>query len=173
MHDLSTPSPWVVRFADHVPEGAEVLDVACGSGRHGRYFLARGHDVTFVDIDLTGVSDLAGQPQAELIEVDLESGNSWPLEARVFGGVIVVNYLYRALFPNLVAAVQPGGVLIYDTFAKGNEAFGAPRRAAFLLEPGELTDAVDRALEVVAYAHGRVDEPAPAMRQQICAQRPV
>src|SRR5690606_31858297 len=98
-----------------------VLDLACGGGRHGRLFLARGHAVTFLDRDLGGVADLAGDPAASLIEADLEKDGPWPLAERQFAGIVVTNYLWRPLFPLLIAALQPGGILLYETFARGNE----------------------------------------------------
>jgi hypothetical protein len=74
--------------------------------------------------------------------------------------VIVTNYLYRPLLPALVAALKPGGVLIYETFAQGNEALGKPSNPDFLLHPGELLDAVQGRLTVVAYErHGHAAAP--------------
>jgi SAM-dependent methyltransferase len=153
-----------------VPAGP-VLDLACGGGRHVRHFRALGHLVTGVDRTLDGVADLAGADGVELIAADLEAGAPWPLGARRFAAVVVTNYLWRPLFPALVAAVDPAGWLIYETFAQGNERFGRPRNPDFLLAPGELLGAVRDQLTVVAYEHGRVERPAPAMIQRIAAVR--
>lgn len=161
------PSPWVLRWAEVVPVGAPVLDLACGSGRHGRLFLERGHAVTFVDKDTSGIADLADT--GECLEIDLESGDPWPLGARRFGAVIVTCYLHRPLLDAIVDAVAPGGVLIYETFARGNEAYGHPARPAYLLEPGELLEAVRGRLLVRAYEHGYDDQPKPGIRQRIAA----
>ena len=163
------PSPWVVRFAGLVPAGGRVLDLACGGGRHTRFFLERHHPVTAVDIDLAGVADLTGRPDIETIEADLEGGAPWPLTDRRFAGIVVTNYLHRPLLPAIVAAVAPGGVLIYETFAVGNERFGRPANPDFLLRPGELIDAVQGRLEIVAYENLEVAEPKPAMVQRIAA----
>ncbi|MFQ5774843.1 MAG: class I SAM-dependent methyltransferase [Kiloniellaceae bacterium] len=165
----TAPSPWVVRFAGLVPRGGTVLDLACGGGRHTRYFLGRGHPVLAVDIDLSGIADLAGRPGLEAVQADLEDGQPFPLAGRRFAGVVVTNYLFRPLFPALVAAVAPGGVLVYETFAKGNERFGKPRNPDHLLEPGELLEAVRGALRVLAYEDLTVEEPRPAAVQRICA----
>ncbi|MFQ6016934.1 MAG: class I SAM-dependent methyltransferase [Kiloniellaceae bacterium] len=162
-------SAWVARFAGLVPAQGQVLDLACGGGRHSRLFLARGHPVTAVDIDLSGIADLAGHPRLETLEVDLEDGRAFPLAGRRFAGVVVTNYLYRPLVADLVAAVAPGGVLIYETFARGNERFGKPRNPAHLLDPGELLDAVRGRLRVLAYEDLTVDRPRPAAVQRICA----
>jgi SAM-dependent methyltransferase len=157
----------VVRFAGLVPAGARVLDLACGGGRHTRFFLDRRHPVTAVDIDLAGIADLAGRPDLESIEADLEGGAPWPLADRRFAGIVVTNYLHRPILTSIVAAVAPGGALIYETFAVGNERFGRPTNPDFLLRPGELIDAVQGRLEIVAYESLEVAEPKPAMVQRI------
>jgi SAM-dependent methyltransferase len=169
-HDIETASPWTLRFADLAPPGSPVLDLACGSGRHTRLFHRRGHPVTAVDRDLGGVADLAMSPGFTLIEADPEA-DPWPLPGRRYGAVVVCNYLHRPLLPRIVEAVAPGGVLIYETFAVGNERFGRPRNPDFLLHPNELLKAVGDDFIVRAYEHGRVDAPKPAVRQSLCAVR--
>ena len=165
MTDGASASPWIRRFAPVVPAGGAVLDVACGGGRNARLFLALGHPVTAVDRELSGVADLAA---AERIRADLEDGSPWPLGERRFAAVVVTNYLHRPLLPRLVEALEPGGLLLYETFARGQERFGRPKNPDFLLQPGELLAAC-AGLTVVAYEHG-VD-PGPALRQRICATR--
>ena len=173
------PSYWVRSFAGLVPAGGPVLDLACGGGRHARLFLALGHKVTALDRDLAGLADIAGAAGLETIAADLEAGRSpgltrgWPLGERRFAGVVVVNYLHRPLFPAIVAAVAPGGVLIYETFAVGNERFGRPHNPDHLLRPGELLAAVAGRLDVIAYENLELSEPRPAMVQRIAAARPV
>jgi SAM-dependent methyltransferase len=164
------PSRWVTRFASSVRSGAAVLDLACGGGRHTRLFLDLGHPVTAVDLDLGGLEDLRGHPQLERIQADLEHG-PWPLPGRRFGAVVVTNYLWRPLFPSILDAVDDGGVLLYDTFARGNEAYGRPTNADFLLEPGELIDVARGRLRIVAYEHGYLERPRPSIRQRLCAVR--
>ncbi|MBK1667978.1 SAM-dependent methyltransferase [Rhodovibrio sodomensis] len=165
------PSDWICRFAGHVPTGP-VLDLACGRARHGRLFRARGHPVTLVDRDLSGVADLAGRDGVETLQADLEDGRPFPLAGRGFAGVVATNYLSRPLLPALVAAVQPGGVLLYETFARGQARLGRPTNPAFLLAPGELLEAVRGALTVVAYEDRTLHRPDPACVQRICAVRP-
>ena len=150
-----------------------MLDLAAGSGRHGRLFLAAGNPVTFVDRDISALADLDGVPGACLLAADLEDGGAFPLAGRLFGGVVVTNYLHRPLLAGLVAAVAPAGVLLYETFAEGNEALGGRvRNPDFLLRHGELLEAVRGHLRVVAYED--VVEPGspPAAVQRICAVRP-
>ena len=164
------PFPWIVRFAPLVRQAAPVLDLACGRGRNARLFLERGHPVTAVDIDLSGLADLEGQPRLEVVQADLESA-PWPLPGRRFGAVVVTNYLWRPLFAMILDAVEDGGVLLYETFAVGNEAHGRPSNPDFLLKPGELIGAVRGRLQVVAYEHGRIELPRPAIKQRLCAVR--
>lgn len=170
-HAALAPSAWVRRFAGLVPATGAVLDLACGGGRHARLFLERGHKVTAVDIDVSGVADLKADPRAEILAADLENA-PWPLAGRRFAGVVVTNYLWRPLLPLIVAAVAPGGALIYETFARGNERFGKPSNPDFLLADGELLRAVEGRLRVVAYECLEVAEPRPAVVQRIAAAAP-
>ena len=130
MYADSEPSRWITRFVPLVRPGAAVLDLACGGGRHTRWLHARGHPVTAVDLDLSGLEDLRGRPELELLQADLE-GAPWPLPDRRFGAVIVTNYLWRPLLPAILDSVGENGVLLYDTFARGNEAYGKPSKSRF------------------------------------------
>lgn len=159
-------SPWISDHAGLVPQGGTVLDLACGAGRHTALFIRRGHPVVAVDRDVSGVRGLP----AEIVEADLEDG-PWPLPHRRFAGIVVTNYLWRPLLPRIVAAVAPGGVLLYETFGQGQARFGRPGDPDFLLRPGELLDAVAGQLAVRAYFDG--ETPEPAMRQRIAAVRPL
>lgn len=168
-HAAPAPSAWVVRFGAGIPDGGRILDVACGRGRHVRHFLALGHPVTAIDRDTSG---LAAEANLEIIEADLEDpANAWPTGEARFAGVVVTNYLWRPRLPAIVAAVAPGGVLIYETFAEGNQRFGKPGNPDYLLRPGELLEAVAGGFEVVEYEHGEVTQPRPAVVQRICAER--
>jgi SAM-dependent methyltransferase len=170
-HDAAAPpSPWISRFAPLIPARGPVLDLAAGAGRHARWLLLHGHPVTAVDRDTGGLADLADRPGATILQADLEAGD-WPLARRRFAGVVVANYLYRPILPAILAAVAPGGVLIYETFGTGNAAFGRPRNPAFLLRPGELlAQATAGGLQVVAYEQG-IDAAGPVVRQRLCAVR--
>ena len=165
-------SPWVLRWADLLPADGDVLDLACGAGRHTRLLLELGHPVVAVDIDLSGIADLVGHPRLETAQVDLEDGSPFPLRGRSFAGLVVTNYLHRPILDDLVSAVALGGALIYETYARGNERFGLPTNPDFLLEPGELLEAVRGRLRVVAYEDLIVDDPSPAAVQRICAVAP-
>jgi len=167
---ITQPSPWVARWAQLIKTHGSVLDLAAGGGRHGRLFLERGHPVTFVDRTVEPLQDLTNHQNAELIEADLEDGSPWPLGARRFDAVVVVNYLHRELFAQLIASLNPGGVLIYETFARGNEDFTRPRNPDHLLKSGELLDAMSVKLQVVAYEHGLVkNADITGVKQRLCA----
>ncbi len=168
MHGTEAPSPWVQRWSHLVPAGSPVLDVACGAGRHLRWFAGRGHPVTGVDRSPEALAAVQGVGESVL--ADIESG-PWLFEGRQFGGVVVTNYLWRALMPAIVGSVAPGGVLLYETFAAGNETVGKPSRPDFLLQPGELLRAC-AGLRVVGYEDGFLDHPARYV-QRIAAVREV
>jgi SAM-dependent methyltransferase len=167
MHGTDDVSAWVQRWTHLVPAGGAVLDVACGYGRHMRWFSAQGHPVTGVDRSEEAIAAVAGLGEAVL--ADIENG-PWPFTGRTFDGVLVTNYLWRPLLATIVQSVAPGGVLIYETFAVGNETVGKPSRPDFLLQPGELLRACQD-LHVVAYEHGFLDGP-PRFVQRIAAVRP-
>ena len=155
MHGTEAASPWVQRWSHLVPPGAEVLDVGCGAGRHMRWFAARQHPAVGVDRSPEAIA--AASAHGESVLADIENG-PWPFTGRRFGAVIVTNYLWRPLLPTLVASVVLGGVLIYETFAAGNETVGKPSRPDFLLQPGELLRACE-GLRVVAYEDGFLESP--------------
>lgn len=168
MHGTEAASPWVRRWSHLVPAGGAVLDVACGGGRHLRWFAGRGHPATGVDRDAAALETLQGVGRT--VAADIENG-PWPFAGQQFAAVIVTNYLWRPLFPQLLAAVAPGGVLIHETFAQGNETVGKPSRPDFLLAPGELLQAYP-GLRVVAFEDGFLDAP-PRFVQRIAAVRPL
>lgn len=147
-----------------------MLDVACGSGRHARWLAARGHPVEAVDRDRAGLAALADVARVSTRCADLEAG-PWPYAGQAFAAVVVANYLHRPLFPQLLAAIAPGGALIYETFADGNARYGRPANPDFLLRRGELLEVVRGSLTVLGYEDIFVAEPRPAMVQRICAMR--
>jgi SAM-dependent methyltransferase len=164
------PSPWVRRFAPLITPGGEVLDLACGGGRHARYLAGLGYRVEAVDRDDSQLSPLAEVTGVTTRQADLEGG-PWPYFGRAFAGIVVTNYLWRPLMPNLIASLGEGGTLIYETFMAGNERFGKPSNPEFLLRPGELLDLMHKRFTVVAFEQGEVESPRPAVIQRICVCR--
>jgi len=165
------PSPWVMRFLPGVRNGGLALDVACGAGRHLAPLLTAGCRVVGIDRDLSGTRPLAGDPRLELIEADLETGATPPFAGRRFDLVVVTSYLWRPLLPAIAAAVADDGMLVYETFAVGNERLGRPTNPEFLLRPGELIAAFGSPLVPIAYEHVRLAEPARIVAR-ICSVGP-
>jgi SAM-dependent methyltransferase len=164
----------MVRWADLVAAGRPVLDVAAGKGRHTALMSERGHPVTAIDRDVTALRSRFSPPRAglEIVEADLEIPGAWPLAGRRFGGIIVARYLHRPLLPVLLAALEPGGALLYETFMVGNERHGRPANPDFLLRGGELLELARAGdLSVVAYEAGFMAEPLPSVQQRIAACR--
>ena len=172
-HTTLTPSEWICRWTHLIPDqrpgGAQALDLACGHGRHTRWLVRQGCHVTAVDRDADALATLVDlAPLVRTVPADIENG-LWPLEGQTFDAVVVTNYLWRPLWPQILASVAPGGVLIYETFAHGNASVGKPSRPDFLLRPGELLQ-VCTGLRVVAYEDGFLSQPDRFV-QRICAVR--
>lgn len=153
-----------MRWAPLIERGP-VLDVACGSGRHAKFFAERGLEVFAVDRDAQPLSG-----KIKFVKADLEDGSPWPFAGQRFAGIVVTNYLHRPLFPLLLDSLENQGVLIYETFMLGNERYRRPSNPDFLLRPGELLEAFG-ALTVVAFEQGMVERPKKAVVQRICAVR--
>ncbi|HEX3862448.1 MAG TPA: methyltransferase domain-containing protein [Stellaceae bacterium] len=161
LSESDKPSAWVARFVGLIRRGGHVLDLAAGSGRHAKLFLDMGFAVTAVDRDIAGLRWLV-KHGCDVREIDLETGAPWALGGG-YDGIVVTGYLHRPLFPALAAALAPGGVLIYETFALGNERLRRPRNPDFLLRPGELLS-VFAALTIIAFEQGEVSRPAVVQR---------
>lgn len=168
MHSQNS-SDWIVRFMHLAPRGEKVLDLACGAGRHTSLFAKAGYPVLAIDHDISQLGSVAALNGVEAVSFDLEGEDAWPFSNASFGAIVVTNYLHRPLFPYLISSLRDDGVLLYETFAKGNEQFGRPSNANFLLRPGELLEVMDGELSVVAYEHGLINQPRDAVVQRICA----
>lgn len=180
-HATVQPSKWVMRFLPGIPRSGPVADIACGSGRHVRAILAEGLTAIGVDRDLEGLDDLNDRQGLTLIQADLEDGSPFPIQPASCAGVIVTNYLWRPIIPSIIACIRLDGVLIYETFASGNERVGKPSNPDFLLKPGELIEAVAGRLTPIAYEHltEAIEDPIRPdqkseyrVRQRICAVGP-
>ena len=166
---MTAPSPWLLRWAHLIAPGGAVLDVAAGSGRHTTWLAGRGYTVTAIDRDGEAMRALAAR--AEVVVADLEAG-PWPLAGRSFDALVVTNYLWRPLFTTLAAALAPGGVLLYETFAAGNDSVGRPARREFLLDRGELLAAF-AGLRIVAFEDGFLTDPERFVQRLVAVREPV
>jgi SAM-dependent methyltransferase len=171
-HGPSKPSKWVKRFLPGIKKGGDILDVACGGGRHLRLALEQGHSVTGIDRDLSQLEDIATRSDVGLIEADLEADRAFPLKDMAYDGVLVTNYLWRPILSDIIGCVRDDGVLIYETFALGHERHGRPSSPEFLLKNNELLEAVLPRLTVVAYEHGLRGGEYPKIVQRIAACGP-
>lgn len=165
-----TPSPWVARWAELIPPGRPVLDLACGNGRHAAHLAGLGHPVAAVDIDLAPSEAVRATPGIEWTRADLENA-PWPYPGRQFGAIVVSRYLHRPLFDILIESLADDGLLIYETFALGQAKYGRPRNPAHLLLPGELLEAVHGRLRVIAFEDVEEPEQRRCM-QRLCASKP-
>ncbi|MBM3387309.1 MAG: class I SAM-dependent methyltransferase [Betaproteobacteria bacterium] len=157
MHGTEAPSPWIARWAHLIAPASPVLDLACGAGRHMRHLAKLGHPVLGVDRSEEALATASAW--GTVLQADIEHA-AWPLAGQTFGAVVVTNYLWRALWPQILAAVQPDGVLLYETYAQGHETVGRPSREDFLLRPGELLAvAAQGGLRVLAYEDGFLPKP--------------
>jgi len=163
-----TPSSWVVEHAAFIGKGGRVLDLACGSGRHAIWLAGQGYMVDAVDRDPEAIAGLQGIANINAGIADLETGN-WPATDQRYDGIIVSRYLFRPLLEVLSQMLNPGGVLIYETFMVGNERYGRPSNPDYLLRPDELKLVYTPLLEVRAFEQGKVEKPVPAVMQRICA----
>lgn len=167
---MQLPSPFVLKYLSEIKPGGTVLDLACGKGRHTRVCLERGFEVTAVDIDTRSLGDLAGTAKLTLVSADLEHAPR-PLGEATFDAVIVSNYLWRPLFQTIRNAVAPGGLLLYETFAAGNERYGKPSNPDFLLQEGELREVFAKGFEILISEQVVEQVPTPAVRQRLAARK--
>ena len=169
MHGTEAPSPWIQRWSHLLAPASTVLDLACGGGRHMQWLSSQGHTVLGVDRSAEALQ--AAQAHGQTLQADIENG-PWPLTGQTFGAVVVTNYLWRPLWPQITASVAAGGLLLYETFAQGNETVGKPSRPDFLLRPGELLQVCAQAgLQVLAYEDGFLSSPERFV-QRVAAVRP-
>lgn len=153
---LWKPSPWLAENCHHIPAGGSVFDAAMGTGRNAVFLAMRGYRVAGEDILPDAIAKARSLAEVNGVIVDARVGDLTrpdPMPQAAYDGVLVFNYLDRALFPALERVLAPGGVLIYETFIVGQEKLGSPKNPDYLLEPGELREAFPK-LGIVEYAEG-------------------
>jgi len=176
--ELGAPSPFVVDALDLLGAptrlaGARALDLACGRGRHALLLAERGYRVDAIDFALAALTAVHRHAAARRLDVRCLAADvaTWPLPTDHYALVLVVSFLDRSLFPSLRAAVAPGGVLLYETHARGTGIAPAVR-AEFCLEPGEL-DVLCRDWEILLRHDGDARHRGRrAPRAGILARRP-
>jgi SAM-dependent methyltransferase len=166
---LSRPSTWFLWHAHRIQPGMQVLDLACGEGRHSLAAAILGASVIGVDQDearLATARELAETHEldVEWRVVDLEG--PWPELGR-FDAVLVFNYLDRARIPEIRDLVAPRGLLMMESFLTSQRELGwGPASEDHLLRPGELA-ALAAPLRIL---HGREAlEPIDAERWRAVA----
>lgn len=165
-----SPSDWLVKHASHIKPAGSVLDVAAGKGRNSRWLAQHGFKVEAVDRDSEALDSIKGVENIILKTTDIEN-EAWPYSDQQFDAIVVCRYLHRPLFSALHDSLAPGGVLLYETFMQGHEAYGRPTNPDFLLRPGELLEVFHNRLEIIAFEQGYQETPKPSMMQRICAIR--
>jgi SAM-dependent methyltransferase len=175
-HQMSVVEPWIQKHAALVSTRARLLDVACGYGRHAKFFASRGVHVTAVDRDETAIASLQNFENIEAELRDLEgvasAESAWPYAPNAFDAIVVCNYLWRPTFSAMLASIKPGGVLLYETFMVGNERYGKPSRAEFLLRSNELLDRLCGDFTIRAYEEGEEfdrEDHASAVKARVAA----
>jgi SAM-dependent methyltransferase len=167
--NVSPPEDWVVKHFNKIKKGGSVMDMAAGKGRHTQFFLDKGYNVVAVDQNITSLSIFNGHPKLRIVKADLETNSHAPFNAGVFNGIVVVNYLYRPIFQQIIEMLDTGGVLIFQTFMVGNELFGRPRNRNYLLLEDELKNFFSKELLILDSQQGYSDRPSKAVTQKICA----
>lgn len=165
---LEAPSLWVTKHAALIKSGGRVLDLACGSSRHAIWLVQQGYQVDAIDRDALAVASMSNINNVHVHIADLEAAEAYTFNHQ-YDGIIVSRYLYRPLLKTLAAILNPGGVLIYETFMLGNERLGKPSNPHFLLRQDELLEVYSPALNIIAFEQGEVSQPKPAVMQRICA----
>lgn len=152
-----------------------VLDLACGDGRNGLLLAERGMNVVFADKSESALAGIdahlkqVSQPGSSW-QVDLEATDINPLANCQFSAILGFRYLHRPLFPALIAATMPGGLVVYETFTTENRRFGRPNNSDFLLRPGEL-EAIFQGWEII-YSYEGIRNNPQRMVAQLVARKP-
>lgn len=178
----SLPSEFLVAQLPRLPIG-KVLDVAAGRGRHSMFLASKDFTVHAIDRDNEALSSLkaraqqSGMTSLSIQVIDLESDPANPpdLGHESYDAILVFFYLYRPLFPKLIQALKPGGMLLYETFLIDNHLLRQhPRRKKFCLGRNELLDLIHglRVLHFEEGLHGAPTGPDGAFTARMLAQKP-
>ncbi|MGA6826013.1 dihydroneopterin aldolase [Nitrospira sp. NS4] len=176
------PAPFLMQQLHRLPKG-RVLDVAAGGGRHALFLAAHGYQVDALDRDGAALTQLsqsaAGRRLSSITTRTMDLEQPAPFDPDFgherYDGIVVFFYLHRPLFPFLIEALKPGGVVVYETFSIDNHLrHGHPRRQEFCLTRNELLR-LTSPLQVLHYdegAHDGVHGSGSTYTAQLVAQKP-
>ena len=167
---MNKPSQWVLNVLKNVEAGNELIDIACGKGRHV-FALKDRFNITAVDYDKKALSILSKIDNIKTIYQDLESKEEWVFSSNKYKIVLVTNYLYREKLNNLFDLVDEGGFIVYETFSDGNQKYGKPSNPNFLLKMDELMDRKPKNFKTIDYFCGKVEVPKISIIQRLAAKK--
>lgn len=172
-------SPWFDAHRDELAAAARqgpILDLACGRGRHALPCARAGWRTLALDRDASLLSALTvdrGDLPLQALRADVEASPAIPLKPGSLAAVLVFRFLSRPLALEIERALQPGGILIYETFTLAQRSLGwGPTRDAFLLARGELAGMFS-GLETLAYEEGRRSSEPPEEVASLLARKPI
>ncbi|MBI3355435.1 MAG: dihydroneopterin aldolase [Nitrospirae bacterium] len=160
-HADPAPARFLVQQLHRLPKG-KVLDIAAGSGRHSLFLASQGYQVDAIDRDAQALAELSAAAQTRQLTtittrtIDLEQPAPYEpdLGKEIYDVILVFFYLYRSLFPYIIEALKPGGVLLYETFTIDNYFHHKhPKRWEFCLAHNELLRLTSN-LQVLHYDEG-------------------
>ena len=167
----SEPSEWIKKYLKKNINNKNLLDLACGSGRHSIYASSLGYKVTSVDINKNKLSTLTLKKFISPIQLNIEEPNSWPFIDKSFNVVIVTNYLHRPIFKHIISSIKLNGILLYETFSKENSQFGRPNNPDYLLNSLELFLLAKKyRMEILNYEENMIEFPNKKAIQRIYAK---
>jgi len=130
----------------HLATGKNALDIACGNGRHSRYLASLGFQVDALDISSVAIEQLQDLDNINAIEVDFDT---YQLTKEKYDLIVVTYFLERKLFPQMIAALKPHGIILMETFLHDEENERTPSNPAFRLNEGELEAYFDHEMELL------------------------
>lgn len=125
----------LVRDYAKLATGKQALDIACGMGRHSKYLASLGFEVDALDISTVALEQLKKIPHVHAKEVDFDT---YTLPKEKYDLIVCTYYLERKLFPQMIDALKPNGLILMETFLHHQDNERPSSNPAFLLNDGEL-----------------------------------
>ena len=126
--------------------GKQVLDIACGMGRHSKYLVSQGFEVDALDVSSVAIASLQGLEHINAMEVDFDT---YTLPKEKYDLIVCTYYLERKLFPQMIEALKPNGIILMETFLHDEVNERQPSNPAFMLNEGELEAYFDEKCELL------------------------